>query len=167
MSENKKNIIKEIISYVVVIGIAVLLKVYVFSPIVVNGSSMYPTLHDNDIMILNKFSYHFEDIKRFDIVVSKDEEGYLVKRVIGLPGDVIYYEDNKLYVNGKVVEENFKHGKTEGFGEVKVHEGEYFLVGDNRERSLDSRKLGCFKRKDILGKTSYVLYPFDRFGSKN
>ena len=112
MSENKKNIIKEIISYVVVIGIAVLLKVYVFSPIVVNGSSMYPTLHDNDIMILNKFSYHFEDIKRFDIVVSKDEEGYLVKRVIGLPGDVIYYEDNKLYVNGKVVEENFKHGKT-------------------------------------------------------
>lgn len=167
MDENKKSNIKEIISYVLIIVVTLLIKEFVFTLIIVNGNSMDPTLNDDDIMVLNKFSYHFEEIERFDIVVCEDEEGYLIKRVIGLPGEILYYKDNKLYINGKEVEENFDHGITADFGEVLVKEGEYFVMGDNREDSLDSRKLGTFSRSNILGRTSYVLYPFSRFGSKN
>lgn len=162
-----KNVVKEILSYVVVIIIALLIKEFVFTLIIVNGNSMNDTLKDNDIMILNKFSYHFNEIERFDIVVAKDSDGYLIKRVIGLPGDIISYKDDILYINGKKVEDKYAKGETYEFGSVKVAEDEYFLMGDNRETSLDSRKLGTFKRDEILGKTNYTLYPFNRFGGKN
>jgi signal peptidase I len=99
MSDTKKNVIKEIISYVLIIGGVLLIKAFVMSPIIVNGDSMNKTLKDNDIMILNKWSYHFDEVDRFDIVVVKDEDGYLIKRVIGLPGDIIYYMNNNLYIN--------------------------------------------------------------------
>ena len=94
MSDTKKNVIKEIISYVLIIGGVLLIKAFVMSPIIVNGDSMNKTLKDNDIMILNKWSYHFDEVERFDIVVVKDEDGYLIKRVIGLPGDIIYKDVN-------------------------------------------------------------------------
>ena len=161
-----KKVIKEILSYVVVIAVALLIKEFVFTLIIVNGDSMDPTLRDNDIMFLDKFSYHFNDIERFDIVVAKDDYGYLIKRVIGLPGDVVSYDNNILYINGKKVTDKYGEGETVGFGSVKVKKGEYFLMGDNREVSLDSRKLGTFSKDEILGKTSYVLYPFSRFGGK-
>ena len=164
MSDTKKNTIKEIISYILIIGGVLLLKTFVVSPIIVNGDSMNNTLKDNDIMLLNKLSYHFEDIERFDIVVLKDEDGYLIKRVIGLPGDIIYYMNNNLYVNGVKTKEDFAHGNTDFFGEVHLKDNEYFVLGDNRENSLDSRKMGAFNRKQILGKTHYVLFPFNRFG---
>lgn len=167
MDENKKSNIKEYISYVLVIAVALLVKEFVFTLIIVNGESMDPTLNDNDIMILNKFSYHFEEIERFDIVVCEDDEEYLIKRVIGLPGEIIFYKDNKLYINGEYIDEEFSHGITGDFSEFLIKDGEYFVMGDNREDSLDSRKLGTFSKKNILGKTSYVLYPFSRIGSKN
>ena len=161
-----KKVIKEVLSYVIIIGVALLIKEFVFTLIIVNGDSMNPTLEDNDIMFLDKFSYHFNDIERFDIVVCRDVDGYLIKRVIGLPGDVIYTKDNIIYVNDEVLDEEFSHGITNDFSMIKVREDEYFVMGDNREVSLDSRKLGTFSKKDILGKTNYVLFPFDRFGGK-
>ena len=161
-----KKVIKEIFSYVIVIVVALLIKEFVFTLIIVNGDSMNPTLKDNDIMFLNKLSYHFNDIERFDIVVCKDVDGYLIKRVIGLPGDVIYCEDGIIYINDEALDEEFGYGITNDFSMIKVREDEYFVMGDNREVSLDSRKLGSFPRKDILGKTNYVLFPFDRFGGK-
>lgn len=161
-----KKIVKEILSYAIVIVLALLVKQFVFTLIIVNGDSMYPTLEDNDIMILDKFSYYFSDIERFDIVVVKDKEGYLIKRVIGLPGDIISYIDNELYVNDKKIEEDYSYGETSEFGSVKVKKGEYFLMGDNRVVSLDSRKLGSFSKREILGKTNRVIFPFGRFGSK-
>ena len=119
MSDTKKNVIKEIISYVLIIGGVLLIKAFVMSPIIVNGDSMNKTLKDNDIMILNKWSYHFDEVERFDIVVVKDEDGYLIKRVIGLPGDIIYYMNNNLYINGKKYEEKYAKGSTDYFGEVE------------------------------------------------
>ena len=112
-----KNVVKEILSYVVVIIIALLIKEFVFTLIIVNGNSMNDTLKDNDIMILNKFSYHFNEIERFDIVVAKDSDGYLIKRVIGLPGDIISYKDDILYINGKKVEDKYAKGETYEFTE--------------------------------------------------
>ena len=159
--------LKEVLSYVIVIILVLLVKQFIITPIKVNGTSMNDTLLNKDIMILDKISYRFTDIKRFDIVVIKKDKEYLIKRVIGLPGEKIEYKDNKLYVDGKVVDENFKHKETEDFLlEETIPEDYYFVVGDNRPDSLDSRVIGLIKEEEILGKTSLTLFPFNRFGIK-
>ncbi len=157
------NFIKENLVYIVIIILVLLIKTYIVSPIKVNGPSMEKTLYDKDIMILDEFSYRLHDIERFDIVVLKAHSEYLIKRVIGLPGEVIRYENNTLYVNGKKVAENFSHEETTDF-ETKVEEGCYFVLGDNRVNSTDSRILGSISKENILGKTNFIIYPFNRFG---
>ena len=159
--------VKEIISYIIVIIVVIFVKQFIITPIRVNQSSMNNTLYDKDIMILDKISYRFSDIKRFDIVVIKKDKEYLIKRVIGLPGETVEYKDNKLYINGELVEESFNHKDTEDYILNKeIPEGYYFVVGDNRPDSLDSRYIGLINKKDILGKTNLVLYPFSHFGTK-
>jgi len=157
---------KELLPYIVVIIIVIIIKTFIFTPIRVNGPSMNNTLKDKDIMILDEISYRFSDIERFDIVVIKYNNEYIIKRVIGLPGDRIKYKDNKLYVNDKVVKENFSHKKTDDFDEVLVEDDSYFVLGDNRSDSLDSRIIGSISKNDIKGKTSFTIFPFSRFGNK-
>ena len=171
MNEDKKieilTFLKGSISYIIIIVAVLLFKKFIIAPIKVNGDSMNETLMNNDIMLLDKISYRFTDIKRFDIVVIKKDKEYIIKRIIGLPGDVVEYKDNKLYINGKEVEEDFKHDrKTNDYKEEKIKDGYYFVVGDNRDVSLDSRVIGLIKREEILGKTSLVIFPFNRFGVK-
>lgn len=163
--QDNKMSLKEIIFYFSIILIVVLLKTYVVTPIRVSGDSMKDTLHNKDILILNKISYHFQDIKRFDIVVLDNENEYIIKRVIGLPGEKIAYKNNKLYVNDKEVKENYSHKKTEDFT-VTVPKNKYYVLGDNRVNSVDSRILGAFPKNKILGKTNLIIYPFDRIGKK-
>ena len=91
-----KKIIKEYIGYVIIIAIVLLVKEFIASPIIVSGDSMYSTLHDGDVMILDKMAYRNEEIKRFDIVVIKNGSRYIIKRVIGLPGETVKYIDNTL-----------------------------------------------------------------------
>ena len=159
--------LKEYLGYIVVIVIVLLIKQFVITPIRVNGNSMNNTLYDKDIMILDKISYRFNSIKRFDIVVIKKNREYLIKRVIGLPGDTLEYKDNKLYINQELVEENFLHKETLDYIlEEKIPDNYYFVVGDNRLDSLDSRYIGLISKDEILGKTSLVLFPFNRFGLK-
>ena len=159
--------VKEILSYVIIIIIVLLIKQFIITPIKVNGDSMNNTLKDKDIMILDKISYRFQNIKRFDIVVVKKDKEYLIKRVIGLPGETVEYKNNKLYINNKNVAEKFNHEKTTDFIlEEKIPEGYYFVVGDNRPNSNDSRYIGLIKEEEILGKTSLVIFPFNRFGNK-
>lgn len=169
--EKAKEIFKEIRVYLLIIVIVLLVKTFLVAPIRVNGESMMGTLHDKDIMILDKISYRFSSIKRFDIVVVKYNDEYLIKRVIGLPGEKVEYKNNKLYVNGKVLKENFSHMKTDDFkldsiGNSKVPKNQYLVLGDNRVNSLDSRIIGFIKRSQISGKTSFTILPFNRFGSK-
>ncbi len=162
------NKLKEILSYIFVIIAVLLIKEFIITPIKVNGNSMNDTLKNNDIMILDKISYRFTAIKRFDIVVIKTHNEFIIKRVIGLPGDTVTYKNNQLYINGEEVQENFKPKKTEDFIlEEKIPENYYFVLGDNRPDSLDSRYIGFIKKEDILGKTSLVIFPFKRFGIKN
>ena len=97
------KIIKEIIPYIVILIVVILVRMYLITPVTVVGSSMDPTLHDKQMLILSKISYKIHDIERFDIVVIKKENEEIIKRVIGLPGEYISYEDNKLYVNGEYV----------------------------------------------------------------
>ena len=170
MDDKWGKIIKNVLSYVLIIGIAILIKIFIFSPIRVNGTSMIPTLLDGDIMILNEIGYHLNGVERFDIVVANIDGEKLIKRVIGLPGEKVEYRDNKLYINDEFVEENFTHGVTKDFsltnlGVEKIPEGYYFLVGDNRGNSKDSRIIGLVNKSKIMGKAKLIVYPFGRAGS--
>ena len=171
MKEKVIDFIKEISVYIIIVVVIVLLKIYVISPIRVNGTSMNPTLENGDIMILNKIGYRITKIKRFDIVVIKYKDELLIKRVIGLPGEKIKYENNTLYVNDKALDEEFDKTYTYNFsikeiGSTTVPEDSYFVLGDNREVSKDSRSIGFIDREDIVGKSSLTLFPFNRFGTK-
>lgn len=161
----KKNYFKEFFPYLVIVLIVVAIKMFIVSPIRVNGASMEPTLYDKDIMLLNEAGYYFEDIQRFDIVVVKAEDEYLIKRIIGLPGEKIEYKDNKLYIDGEYVKETFQHKKTMDFSTV-LEQDEYFVMGDNRTNSTDSRVFGPITRDSIQGKTNLTILPFSRVGTK-
>jgi signal peptidase I len=162
-----KSIIKDVIPFIVAIIAILLIKKYIVTPIQVNGNSMDSTLKDGDIMILNKISYKIHGIKRFDIVVIDTDDTLLVKRVIGLPNEKIKVKDNILYINDKKVEQDFlgKNTTTSDF-EYVTKDDCYFVMGDNRDISLDSRDLGCFDIDKIEGTTKFTIYPFNRFGNK-
>ena len=169
--ENKKQVIKELVPYIIILILVILIKQFIVTTVMVQGTSMIPTLQDGDVMILNRLAYTKKEIKRFDIVVINDHDTNIIKRVIGLPGDKVEFKDNKLYVNGKQIKEKFTHMDTEDFnieklGSTKVPKGKYFVVGDNRGNSLDSRAIGFIPKKEIKGKTSLVIIPFNRFGKK-
>ena len=106
------GVIKEILSYVIIIFIVLLIKWYIVSPINVVGKSMEPTLEDKDMMLLDEISYRFEDIKRFDIVVVKSKDGLIIKRVIGLPGEKVKCKNGDIYINNKKLRENYDHAYT-------------------------------------------------------
>ena len=167
-----KEKFKTLLPYIIIIVVVLFIKAFIVTPIKVNGESMYPTLEEGDIMILNKTAYYFNKPKRFDIVVVDMPDEYLIKRVIGLPGEHIEYKNNTLYVDGKKIEENFKHGKTDDFnikelGSDTVPSGYYLVLGDNRGNSLDSRELGFMKEEQLLGRTNLIILPFDRIGNAN
>ena len=131
---------------------------------------MYPTLHDNDIMILNEIGYYLNGVERFDIVVVDTGNDKIIKRVIGLPGEKVRFKDNKLYINEEEIEEKFEHAITHNFELSEINaevipEGYYFVVGDNRGDSLDSRTIGLISKKQIMGKTNFTIFPFTRFGT--
>lgn len=150
---------------------------YLLLPVTISGNSMYPNLKDNEISIMDAIHTEKNDIKRFDIVVLySDNLGKLIiKRVIGLPGETITYKDDKLYVNGQYYQEDFlsqdyiEESKknhqiahfTDDF-EITLTDDEFYVLGDNRIVSLDSRALGPIKHKDIKAKNGLVVYPFNQ-----
>lgn len=154
--------------------------VYMFlgRPFTVSGASMYPTLHNGDRMILSKIG----DINRFDVVVLKapDENVEYIKRVIGMPGDTLELKQGVLYINGKKIEQPFINTEAlqkqtvfiDDFtlqsltGETKIPEGKYFVMGDNRGVSRDSRMIGLIDRKAIEGKAVFTIWPMNQFGGQ-
>lgn len=171
MEKKNKSIIKEILSYVFIILLVIVIRVFIFDPVRVDGPSMNNTLEDGQVLILNKFIYRKEDIKRYDIVVIKRDNGEkIIKRVIGLPNETIEIKDNKVYANGKLLDSSFTASISEDFdisevGFEKVPGDSYFVLGDNREISLDSRVLGPIKKEKILGKASIRIWPVNKIGS--
>ena len=162
--------IKDIIEYAVIIVAVLLFRHFLYSPIRVTGDSMVPTLNDGDIMILDKIGYKINGLDRFDIVVVDYKGEKIIKRVIGLPGDHVEYINNKLYINGKHVEEEYDRKETSDFileflGENTIPKDKYLVLGDNRPISKDSRIIGLIDKKDIEGYTSLVLFPFSKFGN--
>ncbi|MGM9927494.1 MAG: signal peptidase I [Bacillus sp. (in: firmicutes)] len=176
MTKQKKEIWEWIKALLIAVVLAVVIRYFLLAPIVVDGYSMMPTLHDQDRMIVNKIGYTLGDPDRFDIVVFHAPEGKdYIKRIIGLPGDTVEYRDDQLYINGEAIEEPyldeykselFDGGTlTEDFtlseltGQDTVPEGYLFVMGDNRRNSKDSRHIGFVSMDEVLGKTSIVYWP--------
>jgi len=159
-----KDILLDNLPYIIIILIILIIRAFIATPIRVNGDSMDPTLQDGETMILNKLGMKTAGIKRWDIIVIKTDDSYLIKRVIGLPGESIKYENGKLYIAGKEIKDNYSLTKTEDFEETIVGKNEYFVMGDNRFISKDSRKIGTIDKSEILGKTNIIVFPFNRFG---
>lgn len=172
-NQNKQNkfisFIKEFFVYFLIIVLVILIRTFLVTPIRVDGDSMNDTLKDGEILLLKKYDKSYE---RFEVVVFNYKNEKLIKRIIGLPGDHIAYKDNKLYINNEYVEESMIDKKTYDFdlkelGFDIIPEHYYFVLGDNRINSKDSRMIGLISEKDILGTTNFVLFPFNKLGSIN
>lgn len=161
-----KKVWNSIKDYVYIVLAVLIIRTYIVTPAIVDGDSMNNTLLDGQIVILNKITYRFNDVNRFDIVVieNREDNDKIIKRIIGLPNEKIRYTDNKLYINDKLIETNLSFKDTKDF-EYETKNDEYFVLGDNRVVSKDSRILGNFKKEDIVGKVSIRIYPLDRIGS--
>ena len=160
--------VKEIAPYLIIIVLVVLIRAFIITPVRVDGLSMYPTLKNGEILLLKKYNRSFD---RFDIVVVKYGNTKIVKRIIGLPGDNLKFVNNKLYINGKEIEEPFLSASVitndfdiNKFNIDKIPDGYYFVMGDNRTNSTDSRIIGVVPSKNILGITDFSLFPFNTFG---
>lgn len=167
--------IKELIPYVVIVIVVIIIRSFIITPVIVRGDSMDETLHDGEVLLLSKISYRLEEIKRYDVVVIKDvDDDYIIKRVIGLPGDRAEYKNDKLYLNGKRIKKSFTDDETEDFTLEDVCEindddcsdgipdGKYLVLGDNRDVSADSRIKGLIDREQITGKTVVRLWPLNK-----
>lgn len=167
--KKNNNYFKDIIAYVLIIIFVILIRTFVITPVRVDGDSMNNNLKDGEILLLKKFDKSYE---RFDVIVFKYGSDRLIKRIIGLPGEKVYYKDNKLYINDNYVEEVMIDKKTYDFdmsqlGYEVIPDGYYFVMGDNRTNSKDSRIIGFVSEKDILGITNFIIFPFSKFGSIN
>lgn len=179
----KKSFAQELVStflYIIVItGIFVAIRTFLFAPVSVEGDSMNPTLEHEDRLLLNKVS----SVDRFDIVVfpaPEDPDKQYIKRVIGIPGDEISYRDQVLYLNSRPVEEAYIDLSQESDevaayynsdfslqtleGVERVPEGSFFVMGDNRVNSKDSRSFGFIDIDSVIGETSLRIWPIDRIG---
>ena len=150
----KRHRINLVINILVAMIAGALLAQFVTENIIVKatveGSSMENTLYENDIVLINKLG----KVKRNSIVVVKEpplNDRYIIKRCLALPGDTIYCKGSLIYVNNEVVEDNWSKGKTEDFNKILLHEDEYFVLGDNREVSKDSRVFGPISKSEIVG----------------
>lgn len=149
--------------------LAAALWLFVFQVSVVSGHSMDPSLEPGDRLVVDKLCHYWREIKRFDIVVfgCRDTPGVdYVKRVVGLPGEVLELRGAELFVNGQRVEQSFPFEPDETWlGPIQIPEGSFFVLGDNRPRSRDSRAFGPIRKEDIKGVVRFRLYPFDRAGT--
>jgi len=163
-------------TFFLVFGLAFIVRTFLFSPYIVEGASMEPTLHNHEKILVNKLNManHFN---RGEIVILQGDNKYFVKRIIGLPGETISMKNDKLFINGVLVKEpylshNLKLAKqmgtklTEDFGPITVPKDKYFVMGDNRLYSMDSRNgLGYFTKEQIIGQSEFVFFPFSHIRS--
>ncbi len=160
----------DIAKYAIVIILILFIIFYVASITQVVGDSMSPTLKDGEVLILNKLRYRFFEIERGDVVSLKyADTKYLIKRIIGLPGEHIDIIDSQLHINGKKYQEKYistklkyKDFHLKDIGYDVIPKDMYLVLGDNRTNSLDSRKIGLIKKSDITGKISLRIFPINR-----
>lgn len=177
-SEDRKSMMLSfawLVLYIVfIVGICMLVLNFVIQRTIVDGSSMKPTLADGDNIIVSKMSYWFSEPERFDIIVftyDKKNSIHYIKRVIGLPGDTVQIINGSVYINGELLKEDVYGSASMNYAgiasePITLGEGEYFVLGDNRNESSDSRMadVGIIHAEQIEGKAWLRIYPFSDFG---
>jgi signal peptidase I len=171
--------IRELIK-ITLISLAIILPVryFLIKPFYVNGASMEPTYYNHEYLIVNEISYRFANPQRGDVIVFKypvDPSEFFIKRIIGLPGEHVVISVGKVAIynsenpEGKILDEEYLKDGTMTSGEIDVvlKEDEYFVLGDNRGASLDSRRFGTLNKEKIIGKTWLRMLPFERIGVLN
>jgi signal peptidase I len=175
--KTKKEVYSWIKSILFALTIAFIFRQFLFSPVTVQGESMMPTFEDNNRLVVSKIS----EIDHFDIIVfhSPVSEKDFIKRVIGLPGDTIEMNNDQLFINGEVYQESYlsqnrKIAKEEGmkkltgdFGPITIPEDKYFVMGDNRLNSSDSREFGFISNTSVVGEVGFRFYPLNEIGNPN
>lgn len=152
------------------VAIAVFIILFLYQPVRVEGTSMLPMLEDQDRLFINKWAFRFEKIQRGDVVVflfPQDQTKSYIKRVIALPGDDLRIDHGTVIVNGKALKESyvpFRFEDDRSQPEMVVPRDEYFVMGDHRSISSDSRDFGPVERKLIYGKAAFVYWPMDQAG---
>lgn len=151
--------------YIFWIAIIVLFNLFVARLTVVSGNSMYPYLQDKQLLIINETAKLTKNYDRFDIVVLKSEKlnTYLIKRIIGCPGDTIQIKEGSVYINDNLLDENISHDLIIDAGlakdKITLGENEYFVLGDNRNNSADSRQIGPVNSSSFIGKVCFSFWP--------
>lgn len=164
-SKQKNKWIQWLKAMVLAIVIALFVQNFIFATSIVEGDSMEPTLEDGERLIFNKIVYFIDEPKRGDIIIIQQPNKNYVKRIIALPGEIIEIRNSELYINGERYIETFLseevRGKTGEYGPIRVPQNSYFVMGDNRAISKDSRNgLGYIHRDEIIGKSELIIYPF-------
>ena len=173
--ERKKDAREWVVSIVTALLAVLIIRSFLFTIIRVDGTSMTDTLQNNDRLFVTVLDMKLHGPDRFDVVITHydDTRKEYVKRVIGLPGDTLEVKSGVLYVNGEAYEEPFLSPDRivnyslpqYDFGPIEVPEGSYFVMGDNRDNSRDSRRVGFLSEDKIVGKVRYIIWPLDRIGS--
>lgn len=174
-SEEKENsVMRDIIEMLIYIGVVIGVVLFVFhfvgQQVEVRGSSMENTLHNKDRLILEKLSYRFGEPERFDVIVFRphpeDKSLYYIKRIIGMPGETVQIIGENIFINGSVLEEHYGKEPIKDPGLAKepviLGKDEYFVMGDNRNASSDSRKIGNITRESISGKVWIRIWPIKK-----
>jgi signal peptidase I len=162
-------------TFVIALAIFVLMYLFLFQPHQVKGNSMYPNFHDQEYILTDKITYRLSQPHRGDVIIfkaPKNEEYDYIKRVIGLPGEEVKIENCHVYINDKILQENYlaadlctAAGRFWQSGQdITVAENEYFVMGDNRLYSSDSRDWGTVPRLNIIGKAWYRYWPLSEIG---
>ncbi len=168
--------IKVLTDIAVAVGVAIFLFVYFFDDVKVSGTSMEPTFSNEDVLLLDKFSYGFVGAERFDIIAFTldNSDTIYVKRIIGLPGETVQIKDGSIYINDKLLKTDIEVAEDilnagDVAEEIKLDEGEYFVLGDNRNNSEDSRfaSIGMVKEANIIGKAWLEVTSLKDFGFIN
>ena len=173
--ERKKDAREWVVSIVTALLAVLIIRSFFFTIIRVDGTSMTDTLQNNDRLFVTVLAMKLHGPDRFDVVITHydDTRKEYVKRVIGLPGDTLEVKSGVLYVNGEAYEEPFLSPDRivnyslpqYDFGPIEVPEGSYFVMGDNRDNSRDSRRVGFLSEDKIVGKVRYIIWPLNRIGS--
>ena len=155
---------------VIALSLAVVIIIFFYQPVKVEGTSMTPLISDQERIFINKFVYRFEPIERGDVVVfwyPLDRSKSFIKRVVGLPDDTVEIRSGQVFLNGKLLPEPYIPQESEDFGTyapTQIPQGEYFVMGDHRSISSDSRDFGPVARNLIYGKAAFVYWPREEMG---
>jgi signal peptidase I len=155
----------------VALGLAIVVMIFLYQPVKVEGTSMNPLLSDQERIFINKFIYRFEPIERGDVVVfwyPLDRSKSFIKRVVGLPGETVEIRLGRVYINGEDLTDQYvpsTYLDGSNYPPRTIPDGEYFVMGDHRDSSNDSRVFGPVQRQFIYGKAVFAYWPVDHFGS--